>query len=94
MCVERQKWEMRRKDKVFKTNPYQSKLCFRVVVTKIPDNSITSCGTVVVPTRPGLEDLDTESVDEGMSFGIGRLIIGKTGGGERPCGCSTRVGEG
>ena len=32
-----------------------------------------------------------------MSLGMGRLIIGKTGGGERPCGgcggCS-KVGEG
>ena len=63
------------------------------------DNSVISCGTVV-ETRSGLEDLDkvsiiTESADEDtrMSLGIGRLIIGKTGGGERPCGCS-RVGEG
>jgi len=88
---------------------YQSKLCFRTVVTMIPVNpfpfnndSFTSCGTVVVgTTRSELEDLDKESIitpesadtDEGMSFGIGRLIIGKTGGGERPCGCSAEVGD-
>ena len=53
------------------------------------------CGGSVVETRSGLEYLDdresliTESVDadEGMSLGIGRLIIGKAGGGERPSGC-------
>ena len=71
--------------------------------TVLPDNdvSITSCGrTVVVETRPGLEVLDRESIITGsaekgtcMSLGIGRFIIGKTGGGDRPCGCSTRVGE-
>ena len=65
------------------------------------DNSVTSCGNVVVvvvvETRPGLEDLDresiiiTESADEGMSLGIGRLSIGN--GFERPFGYS-RVGEG
>jgi hypothetical protein len=58
------------------------------------DESVTSCGTVV-ETRSGLEDLESIIADEGtcMSLGIGRLIIGKTGGGDRPCGCS-RVGEG
>lgn len=67
------------------------------------DNSVTSCGNVVVvlEKRPGLEGLDdrgsiiiTESPDECMSLGTGRLIIGTTGGGERPSGCSTGIGEG
>lgn len=63
--------------------------------------SSTSCGGTVVETRSGLEDLDRESIiiesataDEGTSLGMGRLIMGKTGGGERPCGCCSRVGEG
>ena len=61
------------------------------------DDSVISCDTVV-ETRSGLEDLDRESItaelaDKGMSLGIGRFIIGKIGGGERPCGCS-RVEEG
>ena len=61
-----------------------------------------------VETRSGLEEenLDREfiitgSADDGtcISLGIGRLIIGKTGGGERPCGgggggCCSIVGEG
>ena len=78
----------------------QSKLCFRTVVTKIPvnpfpfsDDSVTSCGSGV-ETRSKLEDLEfiiresADDADEGTSLlGIGRLIIGKTGGGERPCGC-------
>ena len=55
-----------------------------------------------VETRSGLEEenLDREfiitgSADDGtcISLGIGRLIIGKTGGGERPCGGCSKVGE-
>lgn len=63
------------------------------------DDSVTSCDTAG-ETRSGLEDLDRESIitgsaEEGtcMSLGIGRLMIGKTGGGERPCGCSTGAEE-
>ena len=70
--------------------------CF-CTVTKIPrgifllpgDNSVTSRGNVA-GSGSGLEDLDRESIaesaDDGMSLGMGRLTIGKTGGGERPCG--------
>ena len=71
-----------------------------IPVNPFPRNvdSVTSCRTVD-ETRSELEDLDreiivVESTDEGMSLGIGRLMIGLTGGGERPCGCSSRVGEG
>ena len=59
-------------------------------------DSVTSCGTEVGP-RTGVEDLEgksviIESADEGTCLGMGRLTIGETGGGERPCG--PRVGEG
>ena len=81
--------------------------CF-CTVTKMPpgtfiiflpgNDSVASCGTVVATrSKSRLEDLDgestmMESADEGTSLGMGRLIIGETGGGERPCG--SRVGGG
>ena len=54
-----------------------------------------SCGSGGRGT--GLEGLErdiieSESAEEGTRFGIGRLTIGHTGGGERPCGSEGGVG--
>ena len=53
----------------------------------------TSCGTAAAGARTGVEGLDGESIitESGTSLGMGRLIIGQRGGGERPLSSEGRV---
>lgn len=74
-----------------------TKILAGIFIALLPGNDCVT--SVVSANRTGLEGLDGESIiiesaDEGTSLGMGRLITGQRGGGERPRECDCEVEEG